>query len=766
MYTILEAEAPTGTTVTTLFNPAFIRYIATKYFQRVGAVVAQQMMMEPASLTTTGSATIVEDRLVAREWVVQWMAGLLSFCLLLSLVTSAFIPKRGILHQAPNTLHGIAALVAHSPDLLDQLRYSGNADSKRLRSHLKRSTFQSELIQQRFNSPLLSISRFAREVVPTSTSKSSSTNHQSPLTHSYPRSHPWVLHPASRLGLGLMLLALTIVLEVVLRQSLEHKGLRNVDKGQYIQYTWTSLHALVFGALAMIFSSMDFSIRSLAPYTCLSDGISGNTFRTLDFLDMSVPTAIFREAKLRNIGALATTTNPLVASFFTVFSGSLFQANYTQTTVPALLRADESFGTPSRVFDVAPPMVLLSDQSYPSFTYEDLAFPQFLPEMKRGVQGFSDTSGLSIKAVVPALRSRLKCSLYNVSIIRIDNSETAAGKTLVIDIDDGRPRSAQDWSGFISINPETLYFGTENLIGYDENYFSWGYIDSFAESKVGHVAVMGCNQSIETLDVNTTFIGAHLAIDVGNPPRRLPDTARAISAPLGSKSLVVRYATDLMPALSQMHDKDLSGFFTLLTHSKYAIPVSWLGGVNDSAVAAAIKFQHGIFFAQALDKARVPATETNVLLDSEQVLSGENDSVPRFEATVEGQAGRQRVMQDELSTRVLQALLLVTLILLGVGWVWLPHTNVLPKRSPNTVASAVALLAGGNLSEWVHEEDGCVDMMKFWLGWGDVPDEEGISMRDGNEGRRRRFGIFAVRAGPDDDEQMGSLHETTIGDWI
>lgn len=122
-------------------------------------------------------------------------------------------------------------------------------------------------------------------------------------------------------------------------------------------------------------------------------------------------------------------------------------------------------------------------------------------------------------------------------------------------------------------------------------------------------------------------------------------------------------------------------------------------------------------------------------------------------------AGRQRVVQDAISTRVLEALLLVTLVLLGVGWVWLPKTNVLPKRSPTTIASAAALLAGGNLMEWPSEEDGDIigaldrrgSTTRFWMGWGTVPDEEGILMGNENENGISRFGIFAVETDKDDD---------------
>lgn len=161
-----------------------------------------------------------------------------------------------------------------------------------------------------------------------------------------------------------------------------------------------------------------------------------------------------------------------------------------------------------------------------------------------------------------------------------------------------------------------------------------------------------------------------------------------------------------------------------------------------------------MFLAQALNRVRAPAALTSTTLTPEQALKGEKDDGRTFEVTVVETAGRQRVVQDAVSTRVLEALLLVTLILLGVGWVWLPKTNVLPKRSPTTIASAVALLAGGNLEEWVHEIDSDVTRdrggpgktKKFWMGWGNVPDEEGILMGNENENGISRFGIFAVTA--------------------
>lgn len=66
---------------------------------------------------------------------------------------------------------------------------------------------------------------------------------------------------------------------------------------------------------------------------------------------------------------------------------------------------------------------------------------------------------------------------------------------------------------------------------------------------------------------------------------------------------------------------------------------------------------------------------------------------------------------------MLEALLLVALMLLNVGCVWLPKLNVVPKRSPTTIAKAMMLLADGNLKEWVHVSEGAGNRDKERIVW-------------------------------------------------
>lgn len=88
------------------------------------------------------------------------------------------------------------------------------------------------------------------------------------------------------------------------------------------------------------------------------------------------------------------------------------------------------------------------------------------------------------------------------------------------------------------------------------------------------------------------------------------------------------------------------------------------------------------------------------------------------------------------------------------------RANGLSQRSPTTIASVVALLADGNLHErlaWGMAGARAAlwgRRTRLWLGWGLMPDEEGIEMGNENENGVSRFGIYVV---PPDEEMPERL---------
>ncbi|KAK7943542.1 uncharacterized protein PG986_012655 [Apiospora aurea] len=742
--------------VSDMFDRDFLGQFAGRYYRQFAAIIAKQSLTEPAAIDITGTAVFMANRLLVRDWSAQWMAGLTTACLVLSVVLLFTVPRQGVLPRNPSNIPDMASLILHSPDLQRRVRDLGAADEKSLVQNLERHSFQSGVIQN----PATSRAEFAILDQQQFTNDASPRDPGTPLVRARRNLHPGILHPATRATLCLIVIGLIIALELLLQKSDREDGLGDVGNDTYIHYLWTTLPALTFGLVAMAFSSMDFQIRSLAPYMLLKKTVGTDAFMALDHLDMSIPRTIFKEARSGNLGALATTTMLLVASLFTIFSGSLFQALAIPSTGSITLRANQSFdltpfgGAPyqgsARFGASIPSLILESNLSYPAFTHEDLAFPQLVSDLPIKSNATFNASTVSITAVVPAVRPRLDCRLYDMSKHRLNftiNSNATAmyvenplgawiegeecklkddeekGKynilfttypnTTYVGIGDTTvcwPRSVplSDFTGDI-LTPGLVQEMYQPVVGCSHLLYSWGQLDYSARPKpaVTHLSSLGCNLTFERVDVEATFSGPDLKLDTSTPgkaPRPREETARPSSMRIGAPEFgdgtSSLYGIYNNLAGTRTDPEALNHFFGLLVSSRYAIPVADLGRPEaDERVAAAIRFQHGVIHAQNLAAQRVPAAWSDATLTASTSSSGSapknaSDAQPRYAANATDPTGRHRVVQDAASTRALEALLGVALGLLLVGWGFVRETDVLP-RAPTSIASVAALVAGG-----------------------------------------------------------------------
>ncbi|KAK3332190.1 hypothetical protein B0T19DRAFT_473137 [Cercophora scortea] len=776
---LLSQLAPNAS-MATAYDLEVLRQLATNYYRQSTAIIAKQSLMEPDSTEILGFAVLNQNRLVVRSWAAQLMAGLVASCIVLVLIATYLAPGQGILPCSPTNALGMASLVINSRELLARLRFSGAADKKNLGRILGTSTFKSGLS---FDS-----SSYRPRFTISNTQTTASHIPQSfPQIISKPSS-PGVLGFLSRLALCSVLGALIITLELLLRKSSNENGLGDVGDDTFVHYTWTTLPALVFGGLGLLFSTIDFQVKSLAPYTTMKKPVTAEVFKTLDFLDMSIPSTIFRETKLGQIGALASTMALLIASVFTIFSASLYQALTIPTHLGARIQANTSFG--SRIIGdygatAVSSLILESNLTYPRFTYSDLAFPQLLANvsMPEGKESSFNTSSLAIDAIVPALRGKMECRFYDSSKIQTNltlNYTTTMHRNplgLYIQGEECLSSAATKYedymyNGLFDTAANVSFFGgagasiSDPVGGCSDMLYAWGRTDYEANPIVQHVAALGCNVTYESVDVETHFIGTDLDIDPKNPPRPLEDTARNTSIPRDAREPGWSPLTTFYHGLAEFTtDENLDPFFAMLTTSPWAVPVTDLGNASaDSQIVDAIKFQHGIIQAQTLVSIRtLPANMSNTTLNNPK--PGDNDAQPIYLANATDPIGRRRVVQDAASTRILEALLGVTLLLVLVSWAFMRDTAVLAS-SPTTIAAVAALVAGGNLldmfppdAEWRSPEELVAAFppgTKFWLGWGLVPDVlGGETSGPVNEGGVRSFGIFAVREGDEVEKAAG-----------
>ncbi|KAF3020915.1 hypothetical protein E8E14_001823 [Neopestalotiopsis sp. 37M] len=753
--------------ISLLDDENLLEKIATDYYRQFGAIIARTSLMGATSDEALGTGIINENRLFVQDWAVHWMTGLVAASLLLTLLAMAMTPSRSVVPRNPTTFPEMAVLISQSFDLLDTLQDHGDAHKKSLHRALQGLSFQTEATKVTGSGHT---SRFEIQETITSTTSDKPNFQQSTSTHP----HPWGLHHASRFALCLTLLAIVITLELVLRKSDRENGLGNVGDWVYVHYSWTLLPGLLFGTLSLIFSSIDCTVRAVVPYTMLRDMVETPAFKILDLLDMSVPNAIYREAKLRHVGALATTGTLLIASFFTIISASLYQAVSIESTSPATLLVTNSFP----YLDPEPgafipdynnfkegvqtaSMVLVGNQSYPKFTYESIAFPHYLPSS----QVSSNSSTVLFNSVIPAIRPRLDCRRYDITSFQTAQWNESSVNYLGINVTE---ELCDSWyspdHGQIAILSNVSFFGIgtpQYGIGSCSDFvYIWGQLDQSNEPQLSHAAALGCNQSYDSIDVNVSFVGTDLAIDTQRPPEVLADSAKNSTVSLGFWTMSHTY--DHLLHMVSSTNNSLDPFFSLLTTSRWAIPVSMLGDPTKSDVVdAAIRYQSGIVWAQMLNVNRQPANTTNATLGDSPLGVPNGNDARSFAANVTDPNGPVRVVQDATSTRILEALLLMALGLQILSWIYIPRANVLPNRSPTTIANMAALLAGGNVLELLPENaqdlssseiEKSLGQRKFWVGWGTRPDVEGLMRGNENENGVSRFGIFAV--GPDDDQPV------------
>jgi hypothetical protein len=159
----------------------------------------------------------------------------------------------------------------------------------------------------------------------------------------------------------------------------------------------------------------------------------------------------------------------------------------------------------------------------------------------------------------------------------------------------------------------------------------------------------------------------------------------------------------------------LDSFFQTLLDGKLAISEKDLGLADrNEKVVQAIKQQHKIYKAQLFN--RCNRISTNGTLDNSPLLGNVTT------------AGRLRLVQDAVSTRVLEAFL-ATMLALGIlGSVLMNTDHVLPKN-PCSIAAVSSLLADSNFL-YLYEQyvgnpndksvgESLFEHCRFFLGWGD-----------------------------------------------
>ncbi|KAH9212901.1 hypothetical protein DL95DRAFT_507875 [Leptodontidium sp. 2 PMI_412] len=707
-----------------------------------------------------------------------------------------------VVPRNPSILHGMAALVSNSRYLLEDLQDAGSGKGKFLKKCLKYSTFSSGAFVAPRAAPRIP-AQFIIERMTWDDSEDS-TEPRLPQTNSK-NIIPTMPRRSTRLMVAFTAIGLIIALELVLFISRSKGCLGYVMEDTYIHYLWTVVPALIFVALSMVFAAFDFAIRSVMPYTHLKRMVSVEEFMNLEFLDSSVLTAMYRQLRLRSFPPLTATTSLLIASLFTIFSASLFQALPRAVTIPVSLQAVSSFSLTAHPKDLSQEVASFVLQgfhnTYPQWTWEGLAFPEFnlTGSWPSGAMPL-DNPEYILENIIPALQSKMTCQIYESSAIQYNLSVGFVGNSVywgfnmtntlgvIIEGEDCEPDRSEtgDYIGY------NAYFSTQNngyfgfgmatdaatiAQGCSDLLYVWGRVNYNVTPPVTSISAMGCNQTFESVDVRATLKGTNFTMTADTPPVPIEATTRNTTALPGLSLMPFADPYSYLPRVPAGSSADqFDAFFGLLLSSpQNTLSTSALDAADQiHSVVAAIQHQHGIIQAQNLVGNRVPANESNSTLPLG--VSGRTDADFTYAGNLTDPSGGGRglcVSQDAASTHILAVLLGVALLLFVLSCIKMPEsaTAVLPRQTPLSIASTVALIAGGNLVSFLPPNaDSCSDEeikrslgseRGVWLGWANVPDEEGRIAGQENEGGISRLGIFVVET-----EMVDELKGKMCRNWV
>ncbi len=171
-----------------------------------------------------------------------------------------------------------------------------------------------------------------------------------------------------------------MLLAMLLQKSARESGLSDIDSGTHLRPGITTSLALILGLLAVSLRSVDFELRTLAPYQLMRGYIGSKAPLSLDLLNRTIPRNIQHEITSLSCYNLAATTTTLLASLFTIFLAPIFQeAIISEVSTIQLLNVESSYdyrydATAAQPNYLAASLILRNNFSYTKFIYENLAF--------------------------------------------------------------------------------------------------------------------------------------------------------------------------------------------------------------------------------------------------------------------------------------------------------------------------------------------------------------------------------------------------------
>jgi hypothetical protein len=575
----------------------------------------------------------------------------------------------------------------------------------------------------------------------------------SDLPKNVPPEKWWVpIHDLTRVGILAIIVGVIAATELLHQHSEKNSGLMDIADSSLVRYAWQMVPAIVAMAMFMLVGLVDYATRLIQPFQMLKRG-NAPAERTIqvNYLSCLAPAAVIKGFRNRHFGVIFSATAVLIAPLLTIVSSGLFFPATLQLTAATSFHVsstvDPSKNETSSEFIAAANAVIKSgDSTWPRWTHDKYVFATLTSTTTTGA--FNSSAAQSLTARLPATYGILNCTVIPSNTVRVWTSstndttnqiQTQTTIKLAIPVYDGCGAPCRttndintcDGKPYIYASLATPPAGT--FVG---SMFSAKPIpapDTWSDScpqlsvaygksvengsQIAEVVAMNCYPALIQSQADVT-----IDMPQGEVRAATIDISTAKRVALGERATV-----NLSSILTASTPSELSGMdetLVALTTGRDAIALDQMLGESNA--------QH---FNQALDRlyGRVMAQHLNL---QSRVSASSTSSKAADIITGDLTATRTRLVQDEMSTRIIEGILGAIFFLLAVPSVIVDTRKVLPYN-PFTIARMSSLITESNLidgtipagSEWATDQDikrrNIFDAFVFSLGSFERPRSKG-----------------------------------------
>ncbi|KAK1751052.1 hypothetical protein QBC47DRAFT_364602 [Echria macrotheca] len=705
-------------------NATLLSVAFQKSFRALAALTVRTQKAVPAAKeeTVPGNVTLSISRLTITSVTVRVMESLLAVLIFVALALCAL--HMGPRYESAPTLLDTALILARSDWLSQTLSIRGREPTDAgVAAALKGKLFYS--------------THNGGTAVHVE-------DHTPGIEEDTPETKPkwWLPMAASRTYAAVLIittLAAIAVLEALYQVSQKQGGITEVSTVGYTRYAWLFLPTLCMASIGLAYVSMDRATQTLHPFLQLAQG--KGTKDTLEFEPRSslALVALIQTLRRRFFGLSAVIMTSILGGVLTIAASGLYTPSTTITAGAISLDPTSWFdlrteltGTESDLWggfaeiDILPSAFEFNNLSLPAGVYAEFAFA--LPDPAAAAAYHSPSSPSKLLARLPAVRVQPNCSLHDFRPL-FDDKDVAGpyaqvdppagclngpggvpvlGAKLLL----GSPDSDREgYVGFRAIpywnfSPsEGELFNSSNgdydklnfttplcLDGTRYDFFMYGFREGTVTT---NLTTIRCAPYTEAVVVEGTFHFPNFTVDetAAAAPRVVGGMEEVRPWSFANRTLNSVNGAGLR-ALSG-RDANLDDFFMTLAR-----------GRSSSAQMAALTPRDAL--PQMLDRITAVHQELTALTmhfsyraSPEPAVEGRPNPGP-ITGTIRAQlpAGRARLVQNELSTRLLEGLLAALVVFAGASWFILGREGAGVKRGevlpldPGSVAGRMALLAG------------------------------------------------------------------------